>query len=37
MDSKNTLLPPLPRTASPVPALTSIHATDGRVPCTTFA
>lgn len=26
------LLPPLPRTASPVPHLTSIHATDGRGP-----
>lgn len=32
MDRTSVLLPPLPRTASPVPTLTSIHATDGRGP-----
>jgi hypothetical protein len=31
-DRKSVLLPPLPKTASPVPTLTSIHATDGRGP-----
>ena len=32
MDRTTVLLPPLPKTASPVPTLTSIHATDGRGP-----
>ena len=30
MDRTSVLLPPVPKTASPVPTLTSIHATDGR-------
>ena len=29
---QSVLLPPLPKTASPVPSLTSIHAVDGRGP-----
>jgi hypothetical protein len=32
MERTSVLLPPLPKTASPVPTLTSIHATDGRGP-----
>ena len=32
MDRRTVLLPPLPKTTSPVPTLTSIHATDGRGP-----
>jgi len=32
MDRTTVLLPPLPKTASPVPTLTSIHAVDGRGP-----
>ena len=32
VERKSVLLPPLPKTASPVPTLTSIHATDGRGP-----